>query len=258
MANGKLLGGKPSGGVTTVTFQDGVSNTDLVLPESGTVASTDGATVDNTIPRYDGTSGKLQGSGVTVNDLGAVTFVNTGSAAWGFSSTSSGYTGSGTSKQIYMNYFNNSNSATTGIYISGTSTSGNDIQVVDKFLVQNDGKVLAISPTGGIGYGAGAGGTVTQLISKSNNVVLNKPCGTIIMNNGALAAGASVAFPLNNTLLAANDMLYVETDINSTAYQVKVYRTNAGIASIQVTNTSAGSLSDALVIKFAIIKGANS
>ncbi len=38
MANRKLLGGKPSGGVTTVTFADGSSNTELVLPESGTVA----------------------------------------------------------------------------------------------------------------------------------------------------------------------------------------------------------------------------
>lgn len=72
MANGKLLGGKQSGGITTVTFQDGASNTVLVLPESGNVASTDGATVDNSVPRFDGVSGKLQGSGVTVDDSGTI------------------------------------------------------------------------------------------------------------------------------------------------------------------------------------------
>lgn len=39
MADGKFLIGKPSGGVTTVTMTDGASNTNLVLPESGTVAT---------------------------------------------------------------------------------------------------------------------------------------------------------------------------------------------------------------------------
>ena len=39
MADGKFLIGKPSGGVTTVSLVDGASNTNLVLPESGTVAT---------------------------------------------------------------------------------------------------------------------------------------------------------------------------------------------------------------------------
>ena len=39
MANGRFLMSKPSGGVTTVTSVDGVGNTNLVLPESGTVAT---------------------------------------------------------------------------------------------------------------------------------------------------------------------------------------------------------------------------
>lgn len=39
MADGKFLIGKPAGGVTTVTMTDGASNTNLVLPESGTVAT---------------------------------------------------------------------------------------------------------------------------------------------------------------------------------------------------------------------------
>lgn len=39
MADGKFLIGKPAGGVTTVTMTDGASNTNLILPESGTVAT---------------------------------------------------------------------------------------------------------------------------------------------------------------------------------------------------------------------------
>lgn len=48
MANGRFLIGKPSGGVTTVTSVDGAGNTNLVLPESGAVATTAGATETST------------------------------------------------------------------------------------------------------------------------------------------------------------------------------------------------------------------
>lgn len=68
MANGKFLVGKPSGGVTTVTVADGASNTNLVLPESGTVSGVTTAVTDNAIARYDGVTGKLQNSGITIND----------------------------------------------------------------------------------------------------------------------------------------------------------------------------------------------
>ena len=37
MANGKLTLGKQSGGVLSLTFPDGSTNTEVVLPESGTV-----------------------------------------------------------------------------------------------------------------------------------------------------------------------------------------------------------------------------
>ena len=59
MADGKFLIGKPAGGVTTVTMTDGVGNTNLVLPESGTVATTayvDGKMVLGTAVNATGTS----------------------------------------------------------------------------------------------------------------------------------------------------------------------------------------------------------
>lgn len=57
MADGKFLVGKPAGGVTTVTVADGATNTNLVLPESGTVSGVTTVVTDNTIARYDGTTG---------------------------------------------------------------------------------------------------------------------------------------------------------------------------------------------------------
>lgn len=47
MANGRISISKPSGGVTIVTSADGAGNTNLILPESGTVSTE--AYVDNTV-----------------------------------------------------------------------------------------------------------------------------------------------------------------------------------------------------------------
>ena len=109
----------------------------------------------------------------------------------------------------------------------------------------------------GMGYGTGSGGTVTQLTSKSTAVTLNKPTGQIIMNNSALAAGASVTFNLNNSLLSAQDTLHLtmEWDV-TTSYRFEQAAVGVGASLIRVTNISGSSLSEALKIKFNVIKGA--
>ena len=115
-----------------------------------------------------------------------------------------------------------------------------------------------INPNGGLGYGIGAGGTVTQSTSKSTAVTLNKPCGQITMNNAALAAGASVSFQVNNTLVLSTDTVVV-TAYNNANYRVEpMYVVGGGNFSIRVTNVTGGSLAEALQINFAIIKGATS
>ena len=63
---------KASGGSLTVSLVDGASNTNLVLPESGTVSSVGTTVTDNAITRYDGTTGKLQNSSVIIDDNGNI------------------------------------------------------------------------------------------------------------------------------------------------------------------------------------------
>lgn len=104
------------------------------------------------------------------------------------------------------------------------------------------------------GYGSGAGGAVTQITSKSTAVTLNKASGRITMHNAALAASASVVFTLNNSKVSANDLLLVG-GAASANYDVRCLSTNAGTAVIRVTNISAGALSEAVAINFAIIEG---
>ena len=110
----------------------------------------------------------------------------------------------------------------------------------------------------GIGYGTGSGGTVTQLTSKSTSVTLNKPSGLIIMNNDALTAGAVVYFNLYNSIVGANDTIIINMDRTTgdlSKYKIE-YNTASGIVFIQLTNQAFTSYSDALVLKFTVIKGA--
>lgn len=124
--------------------------------------------------------------------------------------------------------------------------------------INPSGSTVHNHANGGLGYGFGAGGTVTQSTSKSTAVTLNKPCGQITMNNAALAAGASVSFQVNNTLVLSTDTVVV-TAYNNANYRVEpMYVVGGGNFGIRVTNVTGGSLAEALQINFAIIKGASS
>jgi uncharacterized protein YbjQ (UPF0145 family) len=112
--------------------------------------------------------------------------------------------------------------------------------------------------TSGIGIPTGAGGGVIQATSKSTSVTLNKASGEITMNGAALAAGAVVGFTFNNSLIGATDLLLVNiTNGTGGAYSIDAKCVSGG-SSIYLRNLTAGSLSEALVLRFVLIKGANS
>lgn len=106
-----------------------------------------------------------------------------------------------------------------------------------------------------LGYTTDAQGTVTQATSKSTAVTLNKSAGQITMNNAALASVTNVTFTLNNSFISANDILILNVGSGATsgAYNCWVSGLSAGAASITVRNISGGSLSEAVVINFALI-----
>jgi hypothetical protein len=105
------------------------------------------------------------------------------------------------------------------------------------------------------GYVAGEGGTVTQATSKSTGVTLSKKCGQITMNAAALAADTTVTFTLTNTEIVATDIIILNHVSGGTAgsYLLNA-QAGSGSASINVRNITGGSLSEAVVIGFAIIK----
>jgi hypothetical protein len=135
-----------------------------------------------------------------------------------------------------------------GLYVSFRTAS------VARFTV-TDSTCLVVS--GALGYGTGTGGTVTQATSKSTGVTLNKSCGRITMNNASLGAGASVAFTLTNSVIAADDVVVVTiaSGATSLAYQVQVEATAAGSCVIALHRASGGgALAEAVVLNFAVIK----
>lgn len=119
--------------------------------------------------------------------------------------------------------------------------------------------LVTSSGTSGIGYATGAGGTVTQATNKSTGVTLSKTCGAITMNAAALAAATIVSFTLTNTTIAATDVLVLNHISGGTpgSYTLNA-RAASGSAIINVRNNTAGSLSEAIVIQFVIIKAVTS
>ena len=107
-----------------------------------------------------------------------------------------------------------------------------------------------------IGYTAAAQGAVTQATNKTTAVTLNKPAGVITMNNASLATATNATFTLNNSFISANDTVILTISGGQAtpgSYNVFANSLTAGAVSITLRNISGGSLSEAVVINFAII-----
>jgi len=107
-----------------------------------------------------------------------------------------------------------------------------------------------------LGYTAAAQGTVTQATSKSTAVTLNKSAGVITMNNASLATATNATFTLNNSLISANDTVILTISggqATAGSYNVFANALAAGSVSITLRNISGGTLSEAIVINFALI-----
>lgn len=161
-------------------------------------------------------------------------------------------------------------SHTNGLNLSGGTFSGSSI-LAPNFSVSSAGAVAATSAavsgaikssssSGGVGYATGAGGTITQATSKSTGVTLNRPVGQITTNNAALAAGAVVLFTVTNSTVAVGDVIVIQRASGGTAgaYFMYVDSVANGSFVVSLQNGSGGSLSEAVTLSFAVLKGVTS
>lgn len=117
------------------------------------------------------------------------------------------------------------------------------------------GGIIAHDATTGIGYGSGAGSTVTQITSSSTAVTINTVCGQITTVALTTAGAAEEAFVVNNSTVDANDVVVVSTTYAGAGKPI-VFVTNqgSGVFTVNITNVSASALDAVCVINFAVIK----
>lgn len=146
----------------------------------------------------------------------------------------------------------------------GTSSPSVKLDVAGAIKATDDitttGGVLVTAANDGVGYGTGAGGTVTQTPSITSSVTLNKPCGQIITVSQTWGSADVETFTFNNSLIAETDVLIVQpqsTPSNSSFLpnlEVRVYGLVAGSAKIRIQNNG-GTYTSAIKLNFVLIKG---
>ena len=107
-----------------------------------------------------------------------------------------------------------------------------------------------------LGYTVNAQGTVTQATSKITPVTLNKSAGQITMNSAALNTATNATFTLNNSFISNNDTIVLTISGGQAtpgSYNVFANALGAGTVSITLRNISGVTLSEAVVINYAII-----
>ena len=144
------------------------------------------------------------------------------------------------------------NTRSIGVAYSDQDIDGGTIGAVTPATVVG----TTVYATTELGYTAAARGAVTQLTDKSTAVTLNTSVGRITMNNASLATATNATFTLNNSTISANDAVILTISGGQTtpgSYNVFANSLAAGSVSITLRNISGGSLSEAIVINFAII-----
>jgi hypothetical protein len=149
------------------------------------------------------------------------------------------------------------NVAGNALVVGNVSTLGN---LLVAGVVSSLGTITSgdyIFAKNGVGYTTGSGGTIVQGSGsgKATAVTLNKLSGQITMDGAQLNAGTAVAFTLNNSFIGVGDTLILNSPTNTSLnYVLGSGYCIAGSCAIYVRNITGGNLSDALVIKFTVIK----
>lgn len=123
-------------------------------------------------------------------------------------------------------------------------------------VADQDGSVKALYPTGGIGYGTGAGGAQTQGSSRTTTVVSNTVTGAITLFSAA-GSTTPTTFTVTCSPCAATDVVIVSQKSGTDLYEIFV--TNVAAGSFKITFfTTGGTTTETPVFNYAVIHGAAS
>lgn len=127
----------------------------------------------------------------------------------------------------------------------GTSTPTAKLEVF--------GGIASTNPTLGIGYGTGAGGSITQITSRVTPVTIDKICGSIILFTD-VGIPSYTSFVVNNTTIEISDTIIVTTLGGSNDYFAHANKIVAGTSFIINFVSVSGVASDTPTFNFTIIK----
>lgn len=133
-----------------------------------------------------------------------------------------------------------------------------ETRVINSGLLVTAG-ITSTSPVAGIGYGTGAGSTVTQITTRATGVTINALCGTITTDTTSLAAEAGAEFTVTNSAVAIGDVVVLSQRSGAVGAMtdVAVSTVAAGSFKIKVINNNASggtAETGAIIINFAVIK----
>jgi len=125
--------------------------------------------------------------------------------------------------------------------------------------IQSNSTIFVNGNSSKIGYDTGAGGTTTQGAgSKANQVILNRPTGTVVTSNASLAANTTVTFTLINTVIESTDIVIVSHISGGALGSYNIASEPlAGKANIIIRNVTAAALAEALTLRFIVLKSVN-
>lgn len=237
---GILVDGLTDSGATTAhyCFTGQVRTTDSVftLPTAASfqaASSSKGASA--TITNLIGFDCADQSDGAS--NFGFRSQVSSGSGKWGFYASGSA---------------NNAFSGSTRF--GGVTAPTSTVDVTGSIAATTS--ILSSGASGGVGYTTGAGGTVTQLTSRTTGVTINKASGAITLVS---AAGSTSwqKFTVTNSAVAATDVIVVNQKSGTDSYMTHVTRVAAGAFDV-IFATTGGTTTEQPVFNFAVVKGASS
>jgi len=164
-------------------------------------------------------------TGIQGYSAGTITFAT--APAWyvfDFSSSNGGSTISITDVSRPLTAFPSANITAGTVSATGNITGGN---------ILSTGAILANSTSAGVGYATGAGSTVTQGTNRATAVTLNRPTGQITLVSAA-GNTTPTTFTLNNTTIAATDVVLVVQKSGTNIYNLNVSNVVANSAAITV------------------------
>jgi hypothetical protein len=141
-----------------------------------------------------------------------------------------------------------------GLGFSGTTLTLNGA-VTAATSVAVAGAITSSSASAGVGYATGAGGTVTQITSRTTGVTINKTVGEITLVSAAGSATYQT-FTVTNSSVAATDRIILNQKSGTDLYILLVTNLAAGSFKISFATTG-GTTTEQPVIGFTVLKGAN-